>query len=226
MSCSRSRCRGPYGEPTPAAVLRGRRDGVRRERPGRAVCTSPTPRTAQPERGHDPRRRRAARPRAATPAPTGSWSGSAAPAPTTAEPACWPRSAPPPRAARSTRGRPGSPTLTAVDLGRRPRAVRRRRAGDWPATSTTRCSGINGATKIYGPQKGLPDERLVRSSTAGCSSFAELTDRKVAAQKGAGAAGGLGFALMLLGGRRTPGVALVSDAVGLADRPGARPTSW
>jgi glycerate kinase len=77
--------------------------------------------------------------------------------------------------------------------------------------------GINGATKIYGPQKGLPDERLVVVD-GWLQHFAELTDRKLAAQKGAGAAGGLGFALMLLGGRRTSGVSMVAEAVGLADR--------
>ncbi len=76
--------------------------------------------------------------------------------------------------------------------------------------------GINGATKIYGPQKGLPEERLV-TVDGWLQHFAELTDRKLASQKGAGAAGGLGFALMLLGATRTPGVTLVSDAVGLAD---------
>jgi glycerate kinase len=76
--------------------------------------------------------------------------------------------------------------------------------------------GITGATKISGPQKGLPDERLVVVD-GWLQHFAELTDRKLAAQKGAGAAGGLGFALMLLGGRRTPGVSLVADAVGLPD---------
>ena len=37
--------------------------------------------------------------------------------------------------------------------------------------------GINGATKIYGPQKGLPDERLVVVD-AWLQRFAELTDRK------------------------------------------------
>jgi glycerate kinase len=76
--------------------------------------------------------------------------------------------------------------------------------------------GINGATKIYGPQKGLPDERLVVVD-GWLQRFAEVADRKLAAQKGAGAAGGLGFGLMLLGAERTPGVGLVSDAVGLAD---------
>jgi glycerate kinase len=77
--------------------------------------------------------------------------------------------------------------------------------------------GINGATKIYGPQKGLPEERLV-TVDGWLQHFAELTDRKLAAQKGAGAAGGLGFALMLLGGTRESGVALVAEAVGLPDK--------
>jgi glycerate kinase len=77
--------------------------------------------------------------------------------------------------------------------------------------------GINGATKVYGPQKGLPEERLVVVD-GWLQHFAEVTDRKVASQKGAGAAGGLGFALMLLGATRTPGVTVVAEAVGLADR--------
>lgn len=76
--------------------------------------------------------------------------------------------------------------------------------------------GLTGATKTYGPQKGLPDERLV-TVDGWLQHFAELTDRKLAARKGAGAAGGLGFALMLLGGTRRSGVALVADAVGLPD---------
>jgi glycerate kinase len=76
--------------------------------------------------------------------------------------------------------------------------------------------GINGATKIYGPQKGLPDERLVVVD-GWLQRFAELTDRKLAGQKGAGAAGGLGFALMLLGASRTAGVDLVAEAVGLSE---------
>jgi len=77
--------------------------------------------------------------------------------------------------------------------------------------------GINGATKIYGPQKGLPEERLV-TVDAWLQRFAEVTDRKLAAQKGTGAAGGLGFALMLLGGTRCAGVSLVAEAVGLPER--------
>ena len=84
--------------------------------------------------------------------------------------------------------------------------------------------GINGATKIYGPQKGLPDERLVVVD-GWLQRFAELTDRKLAAQKGAGAAGGLGFALMLLGGHAHAG----RDAGrrgGRASRAAWRPPTW
>jgi glycerate kinase len=77
--------------------------------------------------------------------------------------------------------------------------------------------GITGATKTYGPQKGLPEERLV-TVDGWLQHLAELTDRKLAAQKGAGAAGGLGFALMLLGASRTSGVQLVADAVGLPEQ--------
>ncbi len=79
--------------------------------------------------------------------------------------------------------------------------------------------GINGATKVYGPQKGLPEDRLV-TVDGWLQTFADATDRKVAAQKGAGAAGGLGFAMLLLGGTRRPGVSMVAEAVGLAEKVG------
>lgn len=74
--------------------------------------------------------------------------------------------------------------------------------------------GITGATKTYGPQKGLAEERLV-TVDGWLQRFAEATDRKLAAAKGAGAAGGIGFALMLLGARREAGIGLVAEAVGL-----------
>jgi glycerate kinase len=76
--------------------------------------------------------------------------------------------------------------------------------------------GINGATKIYGPQKGLPEERHV-TVDGWLQRFADLTDRKLAATKGAGAAGGLGFALMLLGANRRSGVDMVIEAVELPE---------
>lgn len=51
---------------------------------------------------------------------------------------------------------------------------------------------------------------------AGARASAPVT--RLAAQPGAGAAGGLGFGLALLGARLLPGSALVADAVGLGDR--------
>jgi glycerate kinase len=77
--------------------------------------------------------------------------------------------------------------------------------------------GITGATKTYGPQKGLSEERLV-TVDGWLQGLAEATDRKLATRKGAGAAGGAGFALMLLGATRGSGVDLVARAVGLAER--------
>ncbi len=74
--------------------------------------------------------------------------------------------------------------------------------------------GLRGATNIYGPQKGVVEERkhLVDRQL---QRLADLTDPEVATVKGAGAAGGLGFALLLAGGRRVDGVGLVAEAVGL-----------
>ena len=74
--------------------------------------------------------------------------------------------------------------------------------------------GIVGATKTFGPQKGLTEERLIVVD-GWLQRFAERADRKLADAKGAGAAGGIGYALLLLGGTRTPGVELVADAIGL-----------
>ena len=78
-------------------------------------------------------------------------------------------------------------------------------------------TGLFGATKTYGPQKGISAERLP-ALDAMLEGFATVTDRRTSLERGAGAAGGLGFALLLLGGRRTSGLDLVADAVGLAGR--------
>jgi glycerate kinase len=75
--------------------------------------------------------------------------------------------------------------------------------------------GIVGATKTFGPQKGLTDEQLLQADGR-LQRLAELVDRKVAAEKGAGAAGGIGYALLLLGAVRRPGVDVVAEAVDLA----------
>jgi glycerate kinase len=77
--------------------------------------------------------------------------------------------------------------------------------------------GLRGAINVFGPQKGVPEDRL-QAVDALLERLAEATDRKVANAKGAGAAGGLGFGLLLLGATRTPGLDVVADAVGLAAR--------
>ena len=77
--------------------------------------------------------------------------------------------------------------------------------------------GLVGATKTFGPQKGLTEEQLL-TVDGRLQRLAELTDRKLANEKGTGAAGGLGFALTLLGATRRPGVDLVAEAADLAGR--------
>lgn len=114
-----------------------------------------------------------------------------------------------------TRGPAGLAGLTAVHLA----PARAALAGVelvMAADVENQLLGMVGATKIFGPQKGLEDEQLFIVD-AWLQHFAELTDRKVAAEKAAGAAGGIGFALLLLGARRRPGVEVVTEAVGLPE---------
>lgn len=75
--------------------------------------------------------------------------------------------------------------------------------------------GLRGASNVFGPQKGAGPEQ-VQALDAALARWAELTDRAVADLPGAGAAGGLGFGLLLLGGRRVPGIATVMEVVGFA----------
>ncbi len=81
--------------------------------------------------------------------------------------------------------------------------------------------GLIGATNVYGAQKGLAEEQkltvdsMLERLAASCRG---VEGKKLALAKGAGAAGGLGFALLALGAQRRPGVGLVGEAVGLAER--------
>jgi glycerate kinase len=81
--------------------------------------------------------------------------------------------------------------------------------------------GPMGATFTFGPQKGLAADRLEEVDRA-MSGYAELTDatfgNPVADVPGDGAAGGLGFALRLLGGRVVSGADYVIGKTGLARR--------
>ena len=110
----------------------------------------------------------------------------------------------------------GLPEVTAVDVT----AARDRIGGvrlvaasdvDIPLT------GLFGATKAFGAQKGIPEDRLVEVD-GWLERFAGAVDRRTSLAKGAGAAGGLGFALLVLGATREPGIDLVADAVRLEER--------
>ncbi len=83
--------------------------------------------------------------------------------------------------------------------------------------------GFHGASAGFAEQKGASPEqaqRLERAlgdfASAACD--AVRVPRSLAREPGAGAAGGLGFGLFLLGARRVPGAAAVLDAVGLRER--------
>ncbi|GGJ84885.1 glycerate kinase [Pilimelia anulata] len=84
--------------------------------------------------------------------------------------------------------------------------------------------GPAGAAAVYGPQKGLR-RRDVPRFDAGAAHLAALLAAALpgcppdlADRPGAGAAGGLGAALLALGGTLTPGAALVRERLGLTAR--------
>lgn len=81
-------------------------------------------------------------------------------------------------------------------------------------------TGLFGAAKTSGAENGLSEERLPAVDGL-LEEWAAATDRRTALDKGAGAAGGIGFALLLLGARREPGIALVAAHVDLAARAAA-----
>ena len=79
-------------------------------------------------------------------------------------------------------------------------------------------AGPGGATAIFGPQKGVRPERIGELD-ARLARFAMLVEKALGKtvhdSPGAGAAGGLGFALQLLGGEMRSGAGVVADLVGL-----------
>jgi glycerate kinase len=78
-------------------------------------------------------------------------------------------------------------------------------------------TGLFGATKTYGPQKGVAEDRLPAVDGL-LTDLAAAAGQRVSLEPGAGAAGGLGYALLLLGATRSPGVELVAGAVKLRER--------
>ena len=83
-------------------------------------------------------------------------------------------------------------------------------------------TGPEGASAVYGPQKGATPE-MVEQLDAALANFAQVVRRDLGADvndvPGSGAAGGLGGGIMaFLGGRLRPGVDIVLDTVDLASR--------
>jgi glycerate kinase len=81
--------------------------------------------------------------------------------------------------------------------------------------------GLRGATAIFGPQKGANDFAVMELEGA-LENFAALCGRRSdgkdpAVALGAGAAGGLGYGLLLLGANRVAGIETVLEIVKLDD---------
>ena len=82
--------------------------------------------------------------------------------------------------------------------------------------------GPNGASAVFGPQKGA-DRAAVLDLDDALRRWAEAVERATGRPglrdaPGAGAAGGLGFGLLALGGSRAAGFGLVAEAIGLGER--------
>ena len=82
--------------------------------------------------------------------------------------------------------------------------------------------GPEGASAIYGPQKGATPE-MIEALDRNLAHFAAIVERDLGVaikdQPGSGAAGGLGGGLVAFAsGRLEPGIKLITDAVNLAER--------
>lgn len=75
--------------------------------------------------------------------------------------------------------------------------------------------GPMGAAAVFGPQKGA-DPATVELLEARLTAWAAELGDGIAESPGAGAAGGIGAALLALGGRREPGAAVIAEHTGLA----------
>jgi len=80
--------------------------------------------------------------------------------------------------------------------------------------------GPMGAARVFGPQKGAdPDTVLIleRRLAEWATELDAAAGRAVSDEPGAGAAGGIGAALLALGGRRESGAAIIAEHTRLAD---------
>lgn len=81
--------------------------------------------------------------------------------------------------------------------------------------------GERGASYVFGPQKGA-DREMVRTLDKWLYTYAQKIEQQIgcsyALERGAGAAGGLGFAFLLLGGTLISGAKLVGETVQLPEK--------
>jgi glycerate kinase len=80
--------------------------------------------------------------------------------------------------------------------------------------------GPMGAAQVFGPQKGADPatvELLERRLTEWGAELDAAAGRPISGEAGAGAAGGLGAALLALGGQRESGAAIIAEHTRLAD---------
>ena len=79
--------------------------------------------------------------------------------------------------------------------------------------------GLYGASAVFGPQKGATREDVLRLDAA-LEHFAGVLEKafgleNLTTEPGGGAAGGLGAAIIALGGRVVSGISLITEAIGL-----------
>jgi glycerate kinase len=77
--------------------------------------------------------------------------------------------------------------------------------------------GVNGASRVYGPQKGLTEAEIEAVEAAFARLAAGANAQAAAELSGSGAAGGLGFALAALGGRLESGAEALLALTGLRE---------
>jgi glycerate kinase len=83
--------------------------------------------------------------------------------------------------------------------------------------------GMFGASKTFGPQKGLTDAEIIEidgilDNYVNVLCGSSPSERAIADSKGAGAAGGIGFALLALGGTVVSGIDIVAKATQIERR--------
>lgn len=76
--------------------------------------------------------------------------------------------------------------------------------------------GPTGATELYSRQKGASEELIPKLETA-MIRYAGVCNSEAARMPGAGAAGGLGYGLSLIGGKLTPGADAVLSSIGFRE---------